>query len=108
MKAMQINNEEAQNKWWAFNDARQRSLTNSTHYTEAQKVRAERMKLGLELVYGGKNFYISYGKKAISVKIDHAVVRDRKMLKALESDYEKEGVVKKVSAQGVVYNIPKA
>lgn len=108
MKALNINNEEAQNKWWAYNDAKMRSVANSSLYSNSQKARAERMLYALELVYSAKNFFLQYGKKSVSIKIDHPNIRDRKTLRLLEDDYEKEGIVKKVSAQGVVYNIPRA
>ena len=108
MKAVIIDTKEAQNKWWAYNDAHMRSVAKSSLYSDSQKARAERMRYALELVYNGKNFYIQYGKKAISIKIDHAIIKDRKTLRLLEADYEVEGIVKKLSAQGVVYNIPRA
>ena len=94
--------------WFAARDARMRSFANSTLYTEAEKNRAERMRMGLTLVYGGKEFHIEYRKKFISVKIDKPVVRDRKTLALLESDYNLIGVVKRVTNQGVTYRIPKA
>ena len=107
MKAQHLDTKEAPTKWWAAQDARMRSIANSTLYTEAQKVRAERMALGLELVYSAKGIYIAYGKRGISVKVDVASVKDRKTLALLEGDYEKEGILKKESAQGVIYSIPR-
>ena len=94
--------------WFAARDARMRSFANSSLYTEAEKNRAERMRMGLTLVYAGKEFHIEYRKKFISVKIDKATIRDRKCLALLESDYEVLGVVKRVTNQGVTYRIPKA
>ena len=94
--------------WFAARDARMRSFANASLYTEAEKNRAERMRMGLTLVYAGKEFHIEYRKKFISLKIDRATVRDRKTLALLESDYEILGVVKRVNNQGVTYRIPKA
>jgi len=93
--------------WYAARDACMRSFANATLYTEAEKNRAERMRMGLTLVYAGKEFHIEYRKKFISLKIDRPVVRDRKTLALLESDYDLLGVVKRVTNQGITYRIPK-
>ena len=94
--------------WFAARDARMRSFANASLYTEAEKNRAERMRMGLTLVYSAKEFHIEYRKKFISLKIDKPVVRDRKTLALLESDYNLLGVVKRVTNQGITYRIPKA
>ena len=103
MRTLVLKTEEAPNKWWAAQDARMRNLANQSHYTEAAKIRAERMKLALELVYSAKSVYVAFGKKGISLKVDAATVRDRKNLRLLEQDWEQQGVEKRVSAQGVIY-----
>ena len=105
MKAHQINTEEAPNKWWAARDARMRNYANSTRYTDHQKTVAERMKIVLEMVYAAKGVYIAYGKKGISLKVDGAVVRDRKELGFLEEGWTRAGMTKKVSPQGVIYRM---
>ena len=107
MKTVNLNTQEAPVKWWAAYDANLRNIANASLYTDTQKARAERMKVGLEMVYSGKKFYISYGKRGISVKIDGATVKDKASLKLLENDYATEGIIKKVTPQGVVYHIPK-
>jgi hypothetical protein len=93
--------------WFAARDARMRSYENASLYTESEKNRAERMRMGLTLVYAGKEFHIEYRKKFISLKIDKPAVRDRKNLALLESDYTVLGVVKRVTNQGITYRIPK-
>lgn len=105
MKACTIDTQEAPNKWWAAQDARMRNIVNMSQYSESDKIRAERMKLALELVYSAKSVYIAFGKKGISLKVDGADVRDRKNLKLLEADWTTAGVVKKISPQGVIYRI---
>jgi len=105
MKACTIDTQEAPNKWWAAQDARMRNIVNMSQYSESDKIRAERMKLALELVYSAKSVYIAFGKKGISLKVDNAEVRDRKNLKLLETDWTTAGVVKKISPQGVIYRI---
>ena len=108
MKALELNTQEASNKWWAALDARQRNLNNASRYTEQQKIAAERMRWALELVYSAKNIYITYGARGISIKVDKPVVRDRKELRLLEAGWELAGIVKKVSAQGIIYRYNKA
>jgi hypothetical protein len=93
--------------WFAARDARMRSYANSSLYTEAEKNRAERMRMGLMMVYDGREFHVEYRKSFISVKIERASVRDRKSLALLEADYEKLDVVKRITGQGVTYRIPK-
>ena len=108
MKTQDLKTQEAPNKWWAARDAHQRNLANKSHYTQQQQIAAERMKLALELVYQAKAIHISYGKKGISIKVDRPVVRDRKELGLLEKGWELAGIVKKISAQGIIYRYNKA
>lgn len=108
MKTSFINTEEAPNKWWAAQDARMRSIANASHYPEREKIRAERMRYALELAYAGRFFDPKFGKKGITIKIESARIRDKQILRELEGLYEKEGVVKRVSLQGINYYIPKA
>ena len=103
MKATVIDNVEAPNKWWAAHDARMKNIANASKYSEKDKIRAERMKVVLEMVYKAKGVYISYGKTGISIKVDHAVVFDRKNLRLLEKDWTAAGVTKRQSEQGVIY-----
>jgi hypothetical protein len=91
----------------AARDARMRAAAMWTHYTEAERVRAERMKLALELCYSAKNFYINPRGKFITIKVENPRVIDRYNLELLEGDYEKQGITKVVTAQGVTYRIPK-
>lgn len=91
----------------AARNARMRATAMWSHYTEAERVRAERMKLGLEMVYSAKGVYINPRNKYITIKIDNPTVKDRKNLVLLEQDYERDGVKKVVTAQGVIYRIPK-
>jgi hypothetical protein len=93
--------------WAAAQNARMRALAMWSHYTQAQKIRAERMKLALELCYHAKNIYINPREKFISIKIDKPRVRDSKNLALLEADYEKQGVKKITTDQGITYRIAK-
>ena len=92
----------------AARDARMRNIIESSHYSEKQKISADRMALALEFVYQAKGIYINYRKKFIAVKVDRAYVKDRNNLNLLEADYEALGYKKSASPQGITYHIPKA
>lgn len=106
MKAHTINTEEATNKWWAAKDRSMRNIANASHYTEAQRIRAERMRMALTVCYAGIVYEPSYGKQGVSIKVV-GFVADKKNLRALESDWSQAGVVKKESAQGIIYRFEK-
>ena len=109
MKTLTIDKQESSNKLFAFLDARRKSYAASTHYSEAERTRAERMKLGLEMVYSTKTpVMVTYRNKFISIKLDSPKVRDRQTLKLLEQDYDKAGIVKVETNCGILYRIPKA
>jgi len=91
----------------AARDARMRAAAMWSHYTEAERVRAERMRLALELCYSAKGFYMNPRGKFITIKVDRPRVVDRINLELLEGDYEQQGITKVVTAQAVIYRIPK-
>ena len=91
----------------AARDARMRAAAMWSHYTEAERVRAERMKLALELCYSAKNFYVNPRGKFITIKVENPRVKDRASLAMLEEDYAAQGITKVVTAQAVIYRIPK-
>jgi hypothetical protein len=81
-----------------------RNIVNKSHYAESVHIRAERMVLALGLCYAAKGIHEAFGKKGVSIKVDRPTsVRDRRNLQLLEADWAELGVVKKVSAQGVIY-----
>ena len=91
----------------AARDASMRAIAMWSHYTDRERVRAERMKLGLEMVYNAKGIHINPRGKFIAVKVDQPQVRDRKNLALLEQDYVLEGITKVLTKQGITYRIPK-
>ena len=91
----------------AARDARMRAVAMWSNYTQAEQVRAERIKLGLEMVYNAKGVYLNPRLKFIAIKVDQPQVRDRKNLALLEKDYEVLGITKVVTKQGITYRIPK-
>jgi len=88
-------------------DARMRAIKQWSHYSEDQKVEAERVKLGLELVYSFKRVFVNPREKFITIKLENARVKDRANLTLLEQEYEARGYTKAASPQGVIYRIPK-
>jgi hypothetical protein len=91
----------------AARDAAQRSYAASTHYTEKQKVAAERMRLVLEMMYSARAFHVNYRDRFVAIKLDRPTVRDRKNLAQFETEWAAAGVVKRTTAQGIIYRIPK-
>ncbi len=108
MKAVQLETQAATNKWWAARDAHMRSIANQSHFTQKEQVAAERMKQGLAMVYSHKGIFINYREKFIAIKVNNPTIKDRKTLRLLEADYAAQGIVKKESAQGIIYQVKKA
>ena len=94
-------------KWFAAQDARIKSYAQSTSYSEKAKLRAERMRGALELCYIHKEVHVNYRQRFVAIKVDGAQVRRKKDLALLESDWAKEGIIKRTSPQGVIYRIPR-
>jgi hypothetical protein len=107
MKAQQIETKESTNKFFASQDAKLRSYAASTHYTDAERITAERVKLGLELCYYANSIFVTFRKKFVTIKIENARVRNKEALADLEQGYAERGITKVVSAQGIIYRIPK-
>jgi hypothetical protein len=107
MRQTFIKTDEAPCKWYAAQDARIRNIANKSHYDAATQLRVDRMKGLLEFIYAARGVYEAYGKKGISIKVEGARVRDRAALISIERDWEQQGVVKKVTPQGVIYRIQK-
>lgn len=108
MKAQELESKPA--GYYAFaasRDARMRATAMWSHYTDAERVRAERMKLGLELVYYSKDIYINPRGKFITIKVENATVKDRKNLALLEQDYVAQGITKTKTSQAISYRIAK-
>ena len=108
MRTVILDTKESGNKFWALQDRRMRNIANKTLYTQAQQIRLERIKLALEMIVNGTVYEAAFGKRGASVKVqDGARVINNKMLALLEADWEKEGIYKKVSAQGFQYHMPR-
>ncbi|CAB4129835.1 hypothetical protein UFOVP116_137 [uncultured Caudovirales phage] len=104
MKATFKDTPESNVKWWAAQDARMRSIANKSKWDTKTQLKVEAMKAVLGYIYSGK-IYESYNVKSVSVKIDQAIVKDKKLLRQAESNWDSEGIVKTVTPQGVLYRI---
>ena len=105
MKANEIDSKDSGiYAFYAARDARMRNIVNASRFTDALKLRAERMKLALEMVYWAKAVHVNFRKTKITVKVDAGTVKDPKNLRLLEKDWEMQGVSKTLSAQGVIYS----
>ncbi len=93
--------------WAANRDARMKAIANWSHYSQEQQIEAERVKLGLEMVYSAQGVFLNPRQKFIAIKLDRARVRDRKGLAYLEEEWNKKGYTKISTAQGITYRIPK-
>lgn len=97
----------ATNKWWARQDARMTDLKWQSTYSEQQKLKASRMRGCLDLVYGSRAIHVNFRQRFIAIKVEGAVVRDRKNLELLRQDWAQQGIVGRETAQGVIYRIPR-
>ncbi len=106
MRETELKTQPSNRPWFCKQDARNRDIANASHYPDSKKAKAEGMKFALELVYAAENIYINYRQKFIAVKVDAPLVKNKRELSLLEEDWEKDGITKVKSAQGVVYRIP--
>lgn len=92
--------------WFAAKDASMNHAINASRFTQEQHVRAERVKLALELVYSCEKVLVHNNKTFIRVKVINGTVRDRKNLRLLESDWAKEGIEKVHTDTGaIIYRV---
>lgn len=108
MQETTLDTQRAPCAFFAARDARMRNYAQSSTYTEAQRRRAEQVRLGLGLAYSADEIHINYRGKFIAVKLANARVRDRATQMAVEAMYALEGIVKRVTAQGIIYRIPRS
>jgi hypothetical protein len=106
MRRVDLNTEEAKNKFFALQDRRMRNAVNKTLYSYSQQTQLGRIKLALEEVILGTIYDVGYGKRSAAVKVQAgARVRNPKLLAQLEADWAALGIFKKVSPQGFQYHM---
>ena len=110
MYSKDIDTTRSSRPWYSIQDARMKNIANASRYSDRQKLEAERVKLALDTVYHNSNIYINYRERFIAVKVDRAQPRTGFKLEraTLEKEYEQRGYQRRVSAQGIIYRIPRA
>ena len=95
-------------KYAAYLNARITSAVNKTHFSSAQKLSATRTEMALRTYWEGrcKDIYVNYRKTCVAIKIDNPG-RARDGYKQFENECVAMGYIKKESAQGIIWNIPK-
>lgn len=89
-----------------LNSPKHRNIAHKGAYTHSQRRLAERVKIGLEMVYAS-NVVLKYCTTYISIKVETPRIVDGKNLKLLELQYEQDGIKKVVGKDNIVYRIPK-
>lgn len=90
-------------------NARITSVNNKSHYSRADQDVATRVQMCVDTLYSGTVYPATYRKTGVAIKVQKPfAVLDKRMLKAMEADWEARGIVKKDTAQGVTYFIPKS
>ena len=109
MKLIETENKDAgRYAWFAAKDAALNSAVNSSRFTQSVKIKAERVKLVLEVLYFSKEISITYNKNSVRVKVHNARPRDKKLITEWEETWAQDGIVtKKSTAQGIIYLIPR-
>jgi len=105
MREVELESKSAgQYAWFAARDAAFKSAVHSSHYSNKTKIKAERMKLVLEILYAG-NVTINFCQKWVRVKVENARPRDKKLIKEWEDTWTQDGIEKVLTAQGVIYRV---
>jgi hypothetical protein len=93
--------------WFAAKDASMKSAVNASRFTPEQKLKAERVKLVLELMYSSaaEEPMITFCKTWIRVKVFTKVVKERKELRLIEEAWELENIKKYPTPQGIIYRV---
>lgn len=91
--------------FFAARDAAFRSAKNKFNFDDVQKLRADRIKASLEMLYSYSDIKLDYCTRHIRIKLITPHVRDKKMLKELESQWADQGIVRVKTAQGLIYRV---
>ena len=91
--------------FFAARDAAFKSAVNASRFSNQLKLKAERMKLVLEMIYASDEVTITYCKKWARVKVHNARPRDKKLIKEWEDNWSRDSIVKAVTDQGIIYRV---
>lgn len=88
-------------------DARRRNTIMADGYTLMERNRADRIHMVLDTVYTHDGIYVNYRQRFIAIKVSNPLVVDAVNLDHFEQDWQSQGIVRKVTAQGIIYTIPR-
>ncbi len=91
--------------FFAARDAALKSAVNASRFSNQLKLKAERMKLVLEMIYASDEVTITYCKKWARVKVHNARPLDKKLIKECEDNWAQDSIVKAVTEQGIIYRV---
>lgn len=91
--------------FFAARDAAFKSAVNASRFSTQLKLKAERMKLVLEILFANDDVTITYCKKWARVKVHNARPRDKKLIKEWEETWAIDGIEKVLTDQGVIYRV---
>lgn len=91
--------------WFASRDAKMKSAINATKFSDKTKLKVEQMKLVLMEVYYYTKIESDPQKTFVRIKIHNGVVRNKKMLREYEDYWAEQGIVKRLTNQGIIYRV---
>lgn len=91
--------------FFAARDVALKSAVNASRFSTQLKLKTERMKLVLEILFASDDITITYCKKWARVKVHNARPKDKKLIKEWEDTWASDGIVKVMTEQGVIYRV---
>jgi hypothetical protein len=88
-------------------NAEYRNREEASKYSSEQRAQAQRIIDIMDLAYKFKATYINYRKTFIAVKIEDAMIKDRKLAKEVDVIFAERGYTKAKTPQGIVVRITK-
>lgn len=95
------------NPFAAVLDARRRNIIMADGYSLMERNRADRIHMVLDTLYAHDGIYVNYRKKFIAIKIADPQVLDDVTLDRFEIEWQLQGIIRKITAQGIIYTIPR-
>lgn len=95
------------NPFAAVLDARRRNIIMADGYSLMERNRADRIHMVLDAVYAHEGIYVNYRQKFIAIKLSNPQVVDEINLTRFEQDWQDQGIIRKITAQGIIYTIPR-
>lgn len=95
------------NPFAAVLDARRRNIIMADGYSLMERNRADRIHMVLDTLYAHDGIYVNYRQKFIAIKLSNPQVVDEINLTRFEQDWQDQGIIRKITAQGIIYTIPR-